>query len=277
MWFFRKKAEDIDEYYAEDKYDILLYNPTEDENTAESNTSANEKPDVTPVESVITDNSAQEASYIIPDKEIEDAIAADENAAGEEEKPNWRKTLMTYVHDVLYLLAALVVISLVLRVVVVSGTSMNNTLKDGDYLLVLSNVFYRNPEPGDVIVASKASFDDGKPIVKRVIATEGQTVDIDFVKGIVYVDGVALEEPYAGPTNLYEGINFPLVVSEDCLFVLGDNRNGSRDSRHPDIGLLNENEVIGKVIVLFLPGTNGSDYAGKPLERRDFSRIGVIG
>ncbi|MBQ8768988.1 MAG: signal peptidase I [Oscillospiraceae bacterium] len=215
-------------------------------------------------------------------KEDEDILSCDMNENIEldneaEEKPSWKKTLLTYAHDVLYLLALLVVLSLVLRVVVVDGTSMNNTLKDGDYLLVLSNVFYRNPKQGDVIVASKETFDNGAPIVKRVIATEGQVVDIDFEEGVVYVNGEELDEPYTlTPTSLYEGINFPLVVGEDCLFVLGDNRNGSRDSRHPSIGLIDEREVIGKVIFLFIPGTNGTDYAGNPKESRDFSRIGVV-
>ena len=189
------------------------------------------------------------------------------------EKPNWKKTLLIYAHDILYLLAALVIISLVLRVVVVNGTSMNNTLKDGDYLLVLSNIFYRNPQPGDVIVASKESFDNGAPIVKRIIAVEGQKVDIDFAEGIVYVDDVPLDEPYTlTPTSLYEGIDFPLIVGENSVFVLGDNRNGSRDSRHPDIGVIDEREVLGKAVFLLIPGT-GEEENEAP---RDFSRIGVL-
>ncbi|MBQ9929954.1 MAG: signal peptidase I [Oscillospiraceae bacterium] len=208
------------------------------------------------------------------------SVEADENTVIEdvsEEKPGWRKTLLVYAHDVIYVLAALVIFSLFLRVVVVDGTSMNGTLKDGDYLLVLSNIFYREPQQGDIIVASKETFEDGAPIVKRVIATEGQTVDIDFEEGIVYVDGEALDEPYTlTPTSLYEGVDFPLVVGENCLFVLGDNRNGSRDSRHPSIGLIDEREVIGKVIFLMIPGTNGVDYAGDPRESRDFSRIGLV-
>ena len=195
-----------------------------------------------------------------------------------ERKPQERKekrngeTFLTYVHDVAYLLAGLVLIFLLLfRVVIVSGTSMNNTLLNGDYLLVLSNTFYREHNCGDIIVASKQSFDNGAPIVKRVIATEGQVVDIDFKAGIVYVDGVALEEPYTlTPTNTQEGIKFPLTVEEGCLFVMGDNRNGSKDSRHPEIGLIDEREVLGKVFFLFFPGTNYDEFD------RDFGRIGVI-
>ncbi len=191
----------------------------------------------------------------------------------------WQATVLMYLHDLVYLLAGLILVFLLLfRVVVVSGTSMNSTLLDGDYLLLLSSTFYQNPQYGDIIVASKESFDNGAPIVKRVIATEGQVVDIDFYAGIVYVDGVPLDEPYTlTGTNAEEGINFPLIVEEGCLFVMGDNRNGSKDSRHPEIGLVDKREVLGKVFFLFMPGTNGTDALGRPNEPRDYGRIGVVG
>ena len=184
----------------------------------------------------------------------------------------WQKNALLYLHDFVYLLAAIILIfMLCFRVVVVSGTSMNNTLLDGDYLLLLGDVFYRNPQPGDVIVASKDSFDNGAPIVKRVIATEGQEVNIDFQSGIVYVDGVALDEPYTmTPTNTPEGIAFPLVVEEGCIFVMGDNRNVSKDSRDPEIGQIDRREILGKVIFLFFPGTNKGTHSF------DFGRIGVL-
>lgn len=200
-----------------------------------------------------------------------------------EQKTGWQATALTYLHDLTYLLAGLILTFLLLfRVVVVSGTSMNDTLLDGDYLLLLSNTFYHEPEYGDIIVASKESFDNGAPIVKRVIATEGQWVNIDFNQGIVYVGDspdnmVALDEPYTlTPTTIKEGVTFPLQVSEGCLFVMGDNRNGSKDSRHPEIGLVDKREVLGKVFFLFLPGTNGTDTNGQPKEPRDFERIGVV-
>ena len=191
-----------------------------------------------------------------------------------EEKPDWRKNVLMYLHDVIYYLTVIMVLLLlVFRVVIVSGTSMNMTLLDGDYLLLLSNFFYREPEQGDIVVISKDSFDDGAPIVKRVIATEGQVVDIDFENGIVYVDGMPLEEPYTlTPTNTSGGMSFPLTVEEDCVFVLGDNRNGSRDSRYVEIGIIDEREILGKAIFLFLPGDNGI----RNPQPRDFSRIGVI-
>lgn len=190
----------------------------------------------------------------------------------EEEKQPWHETMLLYVHDLVYLLAGIVVIFLLcFRVVVVSGPSMKNTLLDGDYLLLLGSTFYRTPQPGDVIVASKQSFDNGSPIVKRVIATEGQIVDIDFDEGVVYVDGKPLDEPYTRtPTNLEEGMEFPLQVEKGCIFVMGDNRNESKDSRSMDIGLIDCREVLGKVVFLFLPGTHKGE------QPRDFGRIGVV-
>ena len=191
-----------------------------------------------------------------------------------EEHLTWQQTVLTYLHDLVYLLAVLMVVFvLLLRVVVVSGSSMYGTLWDGDYLFVLNRMFCGELEQGDVIVASKDSFNDGEPIIKRVIATEGQTVDIDFDAGVVYVDGVALEEPYTNtPTNVEEGVAFPLTVSEGCIFAMGDNRNRSRDSRYPDIGLIDTREVLGQALFLFLPGDGEGEYGG-PV---DFSRIGVL-
>ena len=171
-------------------------------------------------------------------------------------KESGKDTLLLYLHDfVTWLVVILLVFLLLFRVVVVSGPSMNATLVHGDYLLLLNNVFYKNPQQGDIVVAAKDSFKNGEPIIKRVIATEGQWVDIDFDKGIVYVNGTALDEPYINtPTNLYEGIDFPLMVDEGCIFVMGDNRNESKDSRSLDIGQIDKREILGRAIFLFLPG-----------------------
>ena len=198
-----------------------------------------------------------------------------ENHETVKHEPDNRKTqsnILTYLHDLVYLLAGvLLVLLLLFRVVVVSGGSMNDTLIDGDYLILLNNVFYSEPRQGDIIVASKDSFKNGEPIIKRVIATEGQEVDIDFEAGIVYVDGVALEEDYIKmPTTLQEGVQFPLTVDEGCIFVLGDNRGGSKDSRNPEIGLIDTREVLGKAFFLILPGEDDITKS------RDFSRIGAV-
>lgn len=187
-------------------------------------------------------------------------------------KLNWKQLVVLYLHDWLFLLIAIFLLFLLLfRVIVVSGDSMYATLWDGDYLLLLSNTFYHEPKYGDVVVISKESFDDGKPIIKRVIATEGQTVDIDFDQGIVYVDGQALQEDYThNLTTREEGTQFPLVVADDCIFVLGDNRGVSLDSRSQEIGQIDRREVLGKAIFLMLPGTNHNE------QPRDFDRVGVI-
>jgi len=189
-----------------------------------------------------------------------------------ENKPDWKKSTVLYIHDLIYLLAGIVLVFLVIfRVIVVNGSSMYDTLVHGDYLLLVSNVLYREPSHGDIVVISKETFDNGKPIVKRVIATEGQTVDIDFEKGIVYVDGSALEEEYIYTlTTVDEGMAFPLTVEEGCIFVLGDNRGVSLDSRNPSVGQVDTREVLGKAIFLIYPGDNkGNDI-------RDLDRIGVI-
>ena len=122
-----------------------------------------------------------------------------------------------------------------------------------------------------MVVISKKSFENGAAIVKRVIATEGQTVDIDFEQGVVYVDGEALYEPYINnPTNHTLGTQFPLTVAENCIFVLGDNRAVSRDSRDPAIGQVDEREVLGKALYLFLPGMD------KGRTDRNYDRTGAI-
>ncbi|MCI6957354.1 MAG: signal peptidase I [Candidatus Faecousia sp.] len=190
-----------------------------------------------------------------------------------EKKLTWQENLVLYLHDlVIYVSMILLAFLLLFRVIVVDGDSMFSTLWDGDYLLLVSNLLYPNPDAGDIVVVSKQSFDDGKPIVKRVIATEGQIVDIDFENGIVYVDGLPIQEDYVNtPTNRQEGMSFPIIVDKGCYFVMGDNRNNSRDSRSPDIGQIDRREILGKAIFLMIPGTDGG------LRTRDFGRIGAIG
>ena len=179
-----------------------------------------------------------------------------------EEKLSFAQTLLEYAHDMIYILAAvLVVFTFLMRIVVVSGDSMFDTLVDGDYLLLVNNPICGQLEQGDIVVASMDRFRNGEAIVKRVIATEGQTVDIDFRNGIVYVDGEALNETYTYTnTNISEGMEFPLVVEDGCLFLMGDNRNESMDSRNPSIGLVDEREILGQAVFLMMPGTGRGAY-----------------
>lgn len=192
---------------------------------------------------------------------------------------SWQENLHGVVHDLVYLLAAVTFIFVFfVRLVSVSGSSMVPTLAHGDKLIVLSNVFYQEPEAGDIIVASVPTFEDGEPIVKRVIATEGQKVDILYdeqYRATVYVDDVALTEPYINPTEwmqmpMYPTIEFPVTVPEGCIFAMGDNRNHSADSRYVEIGVFDERYVLGKVLFIIMPGS------GEDGEQFALSRIGGV-
>ena len=149
------------------------------------------------------------------------------------------------------LVACILIFVFVGRTVGVEGISMQQTLLEGDRLII-SRLFY-TPKYGDIVVLRKDAFKD-EPIIKRVIATEGQTVDIDFAAGIVYVDGVALDEPYANtPTNVREDFTEPVTVPEGCVFVMGDNRNHSTDSRTEVIGCVDTRYILGKALFRLTP------------------------
>ena len=211
-----------------------------------------------------------EMNKIANSEDDPEALESDEEK--NKARQGMQKTILSYLHDIAFgMVAILLLFMIVFRVVVVSGPSMQQTLQHGDCLVLLNNVFYREPKVGDIVVATKSSYKDGEPIIKRVIATEGQTVNIDFEKGIVYVDGVALVEPYVNtPTNLYEGVSFPLTVKENCVFVMGDNRNDSKDSRSSEIGQIDRRELLGKALFLVIPGV--TDGVGE----REFDRIGAL-
>ena len=154
------------------------------------------------------------------------------------------------------LVAALITLILLFtfvgRIIGVDGDSMYPTLHNGD-LLLLQSVGYE-PRQGDVVVLTKEFDASDGPIVKRVIAVGGQTVDIDYDEGVVYVDGEALDESYVmEPTYLDEGTQLPLTVPEGELFIMGDNRNYSRDSRSVDVGCVKEDEVVGRCLLRFYP------------------------
>lgn len=166
------------------------------------------------------------------------------------------------------LLVCVLVFTFVIREVSVSGTSMLDTLYHGDRLLI-SGLFY-TPHQGDIVVLRKESF-SSEPIVKRVIALEGQTVNIDFEQGVVYVDGEALDEPYIlEPTHRRIDFEEEVLVPDGCLFVMGDNRNGSTDSRDLRIGCVDERLVMGRALLLVVPGVDPDD------DSRDWSRVGFI-
>lgn len=146
----------------------------------------------------------------------------------------------------------LLIFSVFLRVAVVDGDSMQSTLHSGDTLL-LSDFGY-TPEKGDIIVFQVAGSDHSHPVVKRVIATEGDTVDIDFDGWTVSVNDNVIEESYVtkADTAMERGnIAFPLTVPQGCVFVLGDNRNASWDSRYSAVGCVDTRAILGKVLIRF--------------------------
>ena len=156
---------------------------------------------------------------------------------------------------VMALVSLILVFTFVGRIIGVDGQSMVPTLHHRDMLL-LQSVGY-TPEQGDVVVLTKEFATVTQPIVKRVIATGGQTVDIDYATGIVTVDGVVLDEPYINepmetPISQYESITH-VTVPEGSIFVMGDNRNHSSDSRDERLGVVDERYVLGRALFVLLP------------------------
>lgn len=160
-------------------------------------------------------------------------------------------SLYDWVHSLVFAVAIVVIIlTFFLRLVDVSGTSMVPTLKHQDKVIV-TNFFY-TPSDGDIIVISHgAEYAD--PIIKRVIATEGQTLSIDFDKGKVTVDGKVLDEPYIQGFTHAEDAKIPQKIPKGKVFVMGDNRGVSLDSRSKEIGLIDVNDIIGKAQFVVFP------------------------
>ena len=165
----------------------------------------------------------------------------------------------------------------VAQMITVQGPSMQNTLYAGDKVLVLKSALC-DIESGDIVMIHQYNAQLNETIIKRVIATGGQTVDIDFDTGTVYVDGVALEEDYiAERTYSAEGLSFPVTLEEGEIFVMGDNRNHSTDSRSDLLGVIDERYVVGKAIFLLFPGRTAQYLGELPgTGKRDFGRIGLI-
>lgn len=147
------------------------------------------------------------------------------------------------------------IFTFIMRIAYVDGPSMNETLNDGETLIV-SNFIY-TPKYGDIVVFQSPDSGIRGGIVKRVIATEGQTVDIDFSSWSVTVDGVKIDEPYI---NLENGVSmrsfdieFPIEVPDGCVFIMGDNRNHSNDSRSSQIGFVDTRFIFGHVLFRATP------------------------
>jgi len=202
-------------------------------------------------------------------EETKEGFEVDSNA-NIEEKPQENVVVGSFIREIFEwleviitaVIAVVFIFSLLFRVATIDGPSMKETLHHGDKVII-SNFLY-TPKHGDIVVVSRNKtntlegvLENEMPIIKRVIALEGQTVDIDFEKGVVFVDGKALSEPYtATPTNLKGDVQFPLTVSPGCVFVLGDNRNDSMDSRDSRIGnegMVDKRYILGRAMYKIYP------------------------
>lgn len=212
---------------------------------------------------------------------------ADDDIDGKEPAPVGKKVITEIygmLHDLVYILVTVTLLFVfVIRLVGVEGKSMLPTLQDGDFLLLESNFLYgpEDIECGDIVVLNEPYHRQrsNSLIVKRVIATEGQEVYIDYDEDKVYVDGEALDENYINEQDLKpiraDELPLPATVPEGHIFVLGDNRNNSSDSRELNVGMIDSHCVLGKAIVVVLPG-QPKDDANRVIGKRDWGRIGLI-
>ena len=180
-------------------------------------------------------------------------VEAVEQKPEENTKRTLSKTVVEFISVIATSIVAIMLIfTFAFRIVGVSGPSMMNTLINGDWLIV--SAFITEPERGDIVIITQPnSFNE--PIVKRVIAVGGDTIDIDFDKATVSINGKVINEPYLGSptTNDEHAWQYPLTLKEGQVFVMGDNRQHSSDSRSPDIGLIDENYILGQVLLRFSP------------------------
>lgn len=174
----------------------------------------------------------------------------------EKKKVNWISSFYELVDSVATMtVLVMLLFAFVLRLSIVDGQSMEQTLYHNDHVLVWHLLY--EPSPGDIVIIQDISAEPyDKTIVKRVIATGGQTVDIDFDTWTLTVDGEVVDESYRYLDNsptLTADYSFPVTLAENEIFVLGDNRNHSADSRQIEIGPVDKRCIVGKAIARYFP------------------------
>lgn len=209
--------------------------------------------EVIDTDSLFADVVPEEKTSVVSSTEEEVLTNADLQKA---ENTGKKKFLLSLYDLVSVIMSSFIIIAIVFafafRLVGVDGQSMTDTLQHGDWLLTVDKSEYVQ---GDIVVITQETYFQ-KPLIKRVIAVGGQTVDIDYNTATVYVDGVALDEPYVREDYLVKKLEyreFPYTVPEGHLFCMGDNRNGSSDSRSSLVGPIDEREILGKAFVRILP------------------------
>lgn len=162
--------------------------------------------------------------------------------------------LFDWIRCILFAISIVIIcLTFVFRLVDVDGSSMYDTLQHGDKVIVTN--FMYEPKDGDIVVISHGA-EYTNPIIKRVIATEGETIKLDYDNDRIIVNGVVIDEPYLDGSTFGGNIgdnDVPEVVPKGMIFVMGDNRKVSMDSRSTQIGLIDVNNVIGKAQFVAFP------------------------
>lgn len=221
----------------------------------ETETKTEPTPDETE-ETAEPEDSTETYSYDFTDPDTEDSFS-DEPDEDSEKKASNLKSFFEWVEMfAVYFAIGIALLMLFFRHCPVNGESMMNTLNHED-VLILSTFCY-TPENGDMIVCQSETYGLDRPLVKRIIAVGGQTVKIDYKNWTVTVDGVTLEEDYIWKREgkiMHESDYLPneFTVPEGYVFVMGDNRNNSKDSRSSEIGFIDERYIVGKVWIRISP------------------------